>query len=154
MIGDDQATAKATLESAGFTVSVQDGEYSDRYDEGVVMSQEPNGGQLEEGETVTIYISLGQDPATIPVNVPAVTGMSESEAISELNSAGFTNVGVSYESSNTVPEGDVIRQTQSGTATTDTYIEIVVSSGSGSSGTDDTQPTDPDDGSTQSDSQA
>ena len=154
VIGDDQATAKATLESAGFTVSVQDGEYSDRYDEGVVMSQEPNGGQLEEGETVTIYISLGQDPATIPVNVPAVTGMSESEAISELNSAGFTNVGVSYESSNTVPEGDVIRQTQSGTATTDTYIEIVVSSGSGSSGTDDTQPTDPDDGSTQSDSQA
>ena len=153
VIGDDQATARATLESAGFTVSIQDGEYSDRYDEGVVMSQEPNGGQLEAGETVTIYISLGKDPATIPVNVPAVTGMSESEAISELNSAGFTNVGVSYESSNTVPEGDVIRQTQSGTATTDTYIEIVVSSGSGSSSTDDTQPTDPDDSTTQSDSQ-
>lgn len=153
VIGDDQATARATLESAGFTVSIQDGEYSDRYDEGVVMSQEPNGGQLEAGETVTIYISLGKDPATIPVNVPAVTGMSESKAISELNSAGFTNVGVSYESSNTVPEGDVIRQTQSGTATTDTYIEIVVSSGSGSSSTDDTQPTDPDDSTTQSDSQ-
>lgn len=153
VIGDDQATARATLESAGFTVSIQDGEYSDRYDEGVVMSQEPNGGQLEAGETVTIYISLGKDPATIPVNVPAVTGMSESEAISELNSAGFTNVGVSYESSNTVPEGDVIRQTQSGTATTDTYIEIVVSSGSSSSSTDDTQPTDPDDSTTQSDSQ-
>lgn len=153
VIGDDQATARATLESAGFTVSIQDGEYSDRYDEGVVMSQEPNGGQLEAGETVTIYISLGKDPATIPVNVPAVTGMSESEAISELNSAGFTNVGVSYESSNTVPEGDVIRQTQSGTATTDTYIEIVVSSGSGSSSTDDTQPTNPDDSTTQSDSQ-
>ena len=153
VIGDDQATARATLESAGFTVSIQDGEYSDRYDEGVVMSQEPNGGQLEAGETVTIYISLGKDPATIPVNVPAVTGMSESEAINELNSAGFTNVGVSYESSNTVPKGDVIRQTQSGTATTDTYIEIVVSSGSGSSSTDDTQPTDPDDSTTQSDSQ-
>jgi beta-lactam-binding protein with PASTA domain/predicted Ser/Thr protein kinase len=152
VIGDDQATAKATLESAGFTVSVQDGEYSDRYDEGVVMSQEPNGGQLEEGATVTIYISLGQDPATIPVNVPAVTGMSEGDALSELSAAGFNNVGVSYETSNTVPEGQVIRQTQSGTATTDTYIEIVVSGGPGASAgnvDDGTQPTNPDDGSTQ-----
>ncbi len=152
VIGDDQASAKKTLEDAGFTVSVQDGDYSDRYSEGMVMSQEPNGGQLAEGETVTIYISLGQDPATIPVDVPAVTGMTEKAAKSALSSAGFSNVGVSYESSNTVPEGQVIRQTQSGQATTDTYIEIVVSSGSSSSGTDGEQPTTPDDEGTQDDS--
>ena len=133
VIGNDQATATKMLEDAGFIVSAQDGGYSDQYEEGKVMNQEPNGGQLEEGGTVTIYISQGKDPATIPVSVPAVTGLDEGSAISELNGAGFYNVGVSYETSNTVLEGKVIRQTQSGKATTDTYIEIVVSAGPGAS---------------------
>ena len=133
VIGNDRATATKMLEDAGFIVSAQDGGYSDQYEEGKVMNQEPNGGQLEEGGTVTIYISQGKDPATIPVSVPAVTGLDEGSAISELNGAGFYNVGVSYETSNTVLEGKVIRQTQSGKATTDTYIEIVVSAGPGAS---------------------
>lgn len=84
VVGSDQASAKAQLESAGFTVQVETGDYSDKYGEGIVMSQSPNGGKLEKGGTVTITVSQGQDPEKNKVTVPAVTGMSQSEAINTL----------------------------------------------------------------------
>ena len=84
VVGSDQASAKAQLESAGFTVQVETGDYSDKYGEGIVMSQSPNGGKLEKGGTVTITISQGQDPEKNKVAVPSVTGMSQSEAINTL----------------------------------------------------------------------
>ena len=84
VVGSDQASAKAQLESAGFTVQVETGDYSDKYGEGIVMSQSPNGGKLEKGGTVTITISQGQDPEKNKVTVPSVTGISQSEAINTL----------------------------------------------------------------------
>ena len=84
VVGSDQASAKAQLESAGFTVRVETGDYSDKYGEGIVMSQSPNGGKLEKGGTVTITVSQGQDPEKNKVTVPSVTGMSQSEAINTL----------------------------------------------------------------------
>lgn len=84
VVGSDQASAKAQLESAGFTVQVETGDYSDKYGEGIVMSQNPNGGKLEKGGTVTITVSQGQDPEKNKVTVPSVTGMSQSEAINTL----------------------------------------------------------------------
>ncbi|WP_417759596.1 Stk1 family PASTA domain-containing Ser/Thr kinase [Slackia isoflavoniconvertens] len=84
VVGSDQASAKAQLESAGFTVQVETGDYSDKYGEGIVMSQSPNGGKLEKGGTVTITISQGQDPEKNKVAVPSVTGMGQSEAINTL----------------------------------------------------------------------
>ncbi len=84
VVGSDQASAKAQLESAGFTVQVETGDYSDKYGEGIVMSQSPNGGKLEKGGTVTITVSQGQDPEKSKVTVPSVTGMSQSEAINTL----------------------------------------------------------------------
>lgn len=84
VVGSDQASAKAQLESAGFTVQVETGDYSDKYGEGIVMSQSPNGGKLEKGGTVTITVSQGQDPEKNKVAVPSVTGMSQSEAINTL----------------------------------------------------------------------
>ena len=84
VVGSDQASAKAQLESAGFTVQVETGDYSDKYGEGIVMSQSPNGGKLEKGGTVTITVSQGQDPEKNKVTVPSVTGMSQSGAINTL----------------------------------------------------------------------
>ena len=140
VIGNDRATATKMLEDAGFIVSAQDGGYSDQYEEGKVINQEPNGGQLEEGGTVTIYISQGKDPATIPVNVPAVTGKSKDTAIAELNAAGFINIGVESQSSSAVDEGCVISQSQTGSATVDTYILLIVSSGPASTGNQPDSP--------------
>lgn len=84
VVGSDQASAKAQLESAGFTVQVETGDYSDKYGEGIVMSQSPNGGKLEKGGTVTITVSQGQDPEKNKVTVPSITGMSQSEATNTL----------------------------------------------------------------------
>ncbi len=65
-------------------MQVETGDYSDKYGEGIVMSQSPNGGKLEKGGTVTITVSQGQDPEKNKVTVPSVTGMSQSQAINTL----------------------------------------------------------------------
>ncbi len=59
VIGMDSATAKTTLEQAGFVVNIVE-EYHEYVAEGLVYSQSPAGNsQAESGSTVTIYVSLG-----------------------------------------------------------------------------------------------
>jgi hypothetical protein len=59
VVGDDEATATAALEGAGFVVSV-DSTYSASVSVGDVITQNPAGGaQAEAGSTVTIVVSLG-----------------------------------------------------------------------------------------------
>ena len=41
------------------------------------MSQTPNGGKLGKGETVTITVSKGQDPANKEIVIPSVVGMTQ-----------------------------------------------------------------------------
>ncbi len=84
-----QNDAIDVLKQAGFRVETVDGGYSDKYEAGVVMAQTPNGGQLEKGEVVTITISMGKDPATIPVEVPYVVGLTRADAEAALSNAGF-----------------------------------------------------------------
>ena len=129
VVGSDQSSAKTQLENAGFKVQVQQGDYSDKYGEGQVMSQSPNGGKLEKGGTVTIVVSQGKDPSTVPTSVPGVVGKSESSAVSALNGAGFYNVTVNYQTSSTVEEGYVISQSTSGSALTSQQIVLTVSTG-------------------------
>jgi serine/threonine-protein kinase len=52
-----EADAIATLENAGFEVSVVDEQTTDPNSEGIVLSQDPPGGTTAEaGETVTIFV--------------------------------------------------------------------------------------------------
>ena len=89
VVNYSEADARAALEAAGFAVKVNR-EYSDRVDQGFVMSQNPGGGQkADKGSTVTITVSKGSDQVT----VPDVTGMLKSQAIATLQAAGF-NVSV------------------------------------------------------------
>lgn len=132
VVGYDQASAKSTLEKAGFTVSVATGGYSDEYAEGEVMSQTPNGGKLGKGETVTITVSKGQDPDKKAINIPNVVGMTQSQAQSALAEAGF-RYNASETSSNSVEKGVVISQSQTGTGKKGDTITITVSTGPSSS---------------------
>ncbi len=132
VVGYDQASAKSTLEKAGFTVSVATGSYSDEYAEGEVMSQTPNGGKLGKGETVTITVSKGQDPDKKAISIPNVVGMTQSQAQSALADAGF-RYNVSETSSNSVEKGAVISQSQTGTGKKGDTITITVSTGPSSS---------------------
>lgn len=133
VVGSDQAAAKSTLEKAGFTVSVVQGDFSEDYAKGQVMSQTPNGGRLGKGETVTITVSKGQDPDTIPIDIPSVIGMSSDAAQEKLANAGFRyNV---VESSSDQPKGTVIKQTPaSGQGKKGDTITLTVSSGPAANG--------------------
>ncbi|OQB39574.1 MAG: The GLUG motif protein [Candidatus Hydrogenedentes bacterium ADurb.Bin179] len=75
--------------------------------EGEEEGETPSEGEMPgEGETP------GEGEAT-PVQTPVVQGMTEDQARAQLTAAGFV-VQVRYESSDSVPEGQVIRQEPEG----------------------------------------
>ena len=85
---------------------VGDPQYSDSVEEGKVISVEPGEGtEVDEGSEVTIVVSLGSQPAT----VPSIEGKSQSEAESALAAAGLQG-SASEEYSDSVAAGIVISQ--------------------------------------------
>jgi serine/threonine-protein kinase len=105
VIGLEEDEAITELEDAGFEVDVE--RTPNKRDEGTVFDQDPNPRQrLEEGETVTIFVSDGPRQ----VEVPEVVGLSIEEARAELRAAGLKVGEVTEEDSESVDEGDVIRQ--------------------------------------------
>ena len=66
----DEESARATLQAAGFRVVVQRQEVPDPALEGIVLSQDPGGGtKAAQGSTVTITVgklSEGPPPPPIP----------------------------------------------------------------------------------------
>ena len=98
------------------------------------MSQTPNGGKLGKGETVTITVSKGQDPANKEIVIPSVVGMTQSQAQSALADAGFRYKVLST-SNDSVEKGVVIDQSPTGTGKKDDTITITVSTGPSSSST-------------------
>ncbi|MCI8471042.1 MAG: Stk1 family PASTA domain-containing Ser/Thr kinase [Clostridia bacterium] len=82
VIGQDEATAKKTLEDLGLKVNVTYEENNSK-DNGVVLKQNVEGGKtVDEGTTVTITVNklAEKKNATVYVNVKSITGgYSESE---------------------------------------------------------------------------
>ena len=61
VVGEDEATARSDLESAGFQVQVVEQETADPSQDGIVIDQDPAGGtQAPQGATVTIVV--GRSP--------------------------------------------------------------------------------------------
>jgi eukaryotic-like serine/threonine-protein kinase len=57
VIGEDEATARADLEAAGFRVSVVDQPTSDENEDGIVVDEDPAAGtRVPAGSLVTIYV--------------------------------------------------------------------------------------------------
>jgi eukaryotic-like serine/threonine-protein kinase len=77
------SNAQATLANLGFQVVVQ--EEASTLSEGFVTRQDPVDVKLPKGETVTIWVSIGDK-----VTMPDVTGRSEEEARSLIANAGLT----------------------------------------------------------------
>jgi serine/threonine-protein kinase len=81
--GQDQTEAAATLRDKGLGPFLRERDSSEPVD--TVVDQNPKAGQLiEEGSTVTLYVSNGKLQ-----EVPDVVGLSQDEAEAELRSAGF-----------------------------------------------------------------
>lgn len=129
VVGFDQATAEATIASAGFVVGAVTTATSATVPAGNVISQTPAGGSMAAaGTAVNLVVSLG--PAQ-PTTVPDVVGLSQAAAEASIAAAGLVTGTVSSVNSDTVPAGNVISQDPAGgsSATSGTPVDLVVSLG-------------------------
>lgn len=127
VIGKTKSSAKSTLESAGFSVTFEYGDYNNSVAADVVTAQSPSAkNQAAKGSTVTVTLSPGQKPIT----VPNVVGASQSQAESALAGAGLKYTYADSQYSDTVAVGNVISQTKSGeTVAAGTTITLTLSKG-------------------------
>ena len=107
LIGMSQTEGVQTLRDAGFSVgSVATSQTLSAADIGNIIAQAPSpGGSAPHGSTIDIIISGGQ----ALIQVPNVTGVTQSQAQQTLNAAGLLS-SVSQGYSSTVASGAVIAQ--------------------------------------------
>ena len=85
--GYSEDSAMSTLKNAGFKVNVEK-QYSETQAAGLVISQNPNGGnKVEDGSTITITVSLGPDPAKQPAKPDSSSSSASSSSSSALSSS-------------------------------------------------------------------
>ncbi|HMJ37261.1 MAG TPA: Stk1 family PASTA domain-containing Ser/Thr kinase [Baekduia sp.] len=105
LTGEPRSQARKKLSDLGFAVS-EEKAASDTVKENRVVATRPAAGQeLEKGQNVTLVVSSGKER----VAVPKVTGLTEDEARSTLESLGFTVATTQQESADKDP-GTVLDQ--------------------------------------------
>ena len=102
MTGDQ---AQALLKEKNLLVQRQE-EASDTVPKGNVIRYSPQ--EAKAGETVTLYVSSG--PQVVPGQVPELRGRDQVTADALLAGSGLATGTVTYEASDTVPEGIIINQ--------------------------------------------
>jgi beta-lactam-binding protein with PASTA domain len=86
LVGSSLDDARATLDDLDLRLTQADQKYSENYDEGIIMSQDPGeGAQLQRGSTISVVVSLGPPLVT----VPDVVDMPIDEAEAKLKAAGL-----------------------------------------------------------------
>jgi len=120
--------AEAALTKLGLNAQKGESQYSDEVEEGKIVAQSPQpGSKVEKGSTVTYNLSRGKEM----VSVPNVVGMTESEAAEALEAKGLTGSVSDYQSSTSVPQGQIISQNPTAGSDIDkgATVTYVVSSG-------------------------
>lgn len=89
VVGMEKAAAKGEIEGTKLKFKEGDGKYSDDVPQGVVISVNPTvGAQLKPGATVTVVVSKGKAPIT----VPDVKGKNINDARNQLQGLGLVVV--------------------------------------------------------------
>ncbi|MHB1733911.1 MAG: Stk1 family PASTA domain-containing Ser/Thr kinase [Ferrimicrobium acidiphilum] len=125
--GQSSATAESTLLAKSFNVSTNYKRAS--ASQGTVIGESPAAGQsVAKGSTVILTVSSGPSQLT----VPNVAGDSLATASNKLGSDGLQVGSVSYQTSNSVPSGDVISTSPSSGSQVapNSSVNLTVSSGS------------------------
>ena len=107
--GQDPSAAAGTLQGAGLTLGSEvSSEYSDEFEEGMIIRTEPAAGkEVEKGTSVNYVLSKGKKTET--VKMPTLSNKTRSQAEAELVELGLIpNVTEVYDS--TVTKGYVISQ--------------------------------------------
>lgn len=157
LIGRSKEDAAAILLSAQLAGSIFGEEYSDQYEEGQIIDQNPAAGtRVAKGTAVAYIVSKGKEPKeeepeepeepedpntpsvdpgsnsgrpVQQVTVPAVNNRSLDQALGMLEEAGLSGSVVSYQPSSSLGAGFVISQTVTGQAAEGSTVGLVVSSG-------------------------
>jgi serine/threonine-protein kinase len=107
VVGLQQEDAQREMEAAGLVVRIGEGRYTMAEPEGIVLRvQPPEGTTLEEGDRVTLIVSLGPPP----VAVPSLLGLTIEEARAALKDEKLKLGEVGHAYSEKFAAGQVIRQ--------------------------------------------
>lgn len=127
-------TAKLEMQKKGLKVE-EYGEYDNTlFEYYTLRTDPPEGSTVKRGDTVKIFYSLG--PQIEYVTIPTFVGMTESDAITTLNSLGISYGKITYEKNDKYPKGQIIFQSKavgSKVPVGVTEIDFTVSLGDGSS---------------------
>ena len=126
--GMSESDARSTIEGAGLKFVKGDDVASDTVEAGMAVSSDPGAGaSVLLGGEVTVHFSSG----SAMVEVPDVTGLSQSEARSRIEGAGLTWGDVLTEDSATTSAGRIIRTDPGAGASVGRgeTISVVISSG-------------------------
>jgi eukaryotic-like serine/threonine-protein kinase len=105
LVGLDRSAAADRVERAGLILEVSARRKHRRVPEGEILSQNPAGGELEQGSPVAVVVSDGPPMKLVPL----VVGMDVRRAASDLESRGLT-VGSTPRRFSARPAGQVIGQ--------------------------------------------
>jgi serine/threonine-protein kinase len=126
VVGDDQEAARAELERAGFTVTLEPRTDPDQ-PAGRVLDQDPKGGQqAPKGSAVVLTVSSGREQ----VEIPEVAGREPAAAANLLGQRGF-EVTTRQQASSDVDEGLVIGTDPAAGTRADrgSLVTLIISSG-------------------------
>lgn len=88
-----------------FTIIKDNDEYSNQYEEGIIINQNPTKSEkVLKGTEIRVIVSRG----IRVVDVPDISNLESQQAIQQLQSKGFVPEKI-YEQSDTIKEGNVIR---------------------------------------------
>ena len=120
-------SATQAIEAERLAVATDAAVYDEKLPVGQVVSQDPRPPlRLKKGATVTLTLSKGPEPVT----VPSLEGLTLDQATAVLRAANLSQSSPSrVEPSETVPEGNVISWTPRDAQPPGTVITLVVSSG-------------------------
>jgi eukaryotic-like serine/threonine-protein kinase len=122
VVGSTKAAAERAIVKAGLKVGSVQSKYSASVPMGDAVSTDPGAGtSLPVGTAVTLFVSLG----AAPVSIPNVTGETESNAKSALQ-ALHLNVTTTNQPTSTQTPGTVISQSKTGTAPASTTVNLVI----------------------------
>jgi serine/threonine-protein kinase len=102
VVGKTDTEARNLLTAAGFQIAITTKE-DDTQPAGVVLAQDPTGGELAKGGTVKLTVSAGKGK----VNVPNVLNIDANQAAAQLGAAGL-NVQTIEQADDKIPAGKVI----------------------------------------------
>lgn len=106
--GKEKEEASNLIEEAKLVVETEETK-SDTVEAGIVIKQEPEAGsEINAGETVKIYVSIGTGKKQ--VTVPVFVGKTEEAARNLATSVGLTIADVKYDTDNTKTNGVVLKQ--------------------------------------------